>query len=208
MVQDLATQWIQSYPCKTKTSQETEKSLRKSLEPLENPKVIYSENSLEFGKSCEDVSWNHRTSTHHRSETNGIAEKTVRRIKEGTSAVLLQSGLHEKWWDDSMECFCYLRNVQNLVGDGKTRYERRFEEPFKVPVIPFGAMVEYCPISSRDQSRLHQFGTKKNYLEFFSDVHQSRGQFRKEIFWSQTFRNWRTWTRQQSILAESKQKRY
>ena len=26
VVQDLATQWIQSYPCKTKTSQETEKS--------------------------------------------------------------------------------------------------------------------------------------------------------------------------------------
>ena len=31
--QDLATQWIQSYPCKTKTSQETEKSLQKFLEP-------------------------------------------------------------------------------------------------------------------------------------------------------------------------------
>ena len=32
-VQDLATQWIQSYPCKTKTSQETQKSLQKFLEP-------------------------------------------------------------------------------------------------------------------------------------------------------------------------------
>ena len=29
VVQDLATQWAQSYPCKTKTSQETEKSSRK-----------------------------------------------------------------------------------------------------------------------------------------------------------------------------------
>ena len=34
-------------------------------------------------------------STPHRSETNGIAERAVRRIKEGTSAVLLQSGLDE-----------------------------------------------------------------------------------------------------------------
>ena len=40
VVQDLATQWIQSYPCKNKTSQETEKSLRKFLEPSEKPKVI------------------------------------------------------------------------------------------------------------------------------------------------------------------------
>ena len=29
VVQDLATQWIQSYPCKTKTSQETQKELAK-----------------------------------------------------------------------------------------------------------------------------------------------------------------------------------
>ena len=34
-IQDLATQWIQSYPCKTKTSQETEKSSRKDIEPSE-----------------------------------------------------------------------------------------------------------------------------------------------------------------------------
>ena len=35
VVQDLATQWIQSYPCKTKTSQETQRSLQKFLEPDE-----------------------------------------------------------------------------------------------------------------------------------------------------------------------------
>ena len=61
-VQDLATQWLQSYPCKTKTSQETQKSLMKFLEPTRKPKVIYTDNSLEFGKSCEDLSWNHCTS--------------------------------------------------------------------------------------------------------------------------------------------------
>ena len=114
VVQDLATQWIQSYPCKTKTSQETQRSLQKFLEPDRKPKVIYTDNSLEFGKACEDLSWNHCTSTPHRSETNGIAERAVRRVKEGTFAVLLQSRLHEKWWADSMECFTYLRNIQDL----------------------------------------------------------------------------------------------
>ena len=58
VVQDLATQWIQSYPCKTKTSQETERSLQKFLEPTRAnpvktfPGIIVS----------------------HRSESNGIAE--------------------------------------------------------------------------------------------------------------------------------------
>ena len=34
VVQDLATQWIQSYPCRTTTSQETQWSLQKFLESL------------------------------------------------------------------------------------------------------------------------------------------------------------------------------
>ena len=91
-------------------------------------KVIYTDNSLEFGKACEDLSWNHCTSTPHRSETNEIAERAVRRVKEGTSAVLLQSGLDENWWADSMECYTYLRNNQDLLSDGKTPYERCFGE--------------------------------------------------------------------------------
>ena len=59
-----------------------------------------------------------------------------------------------------MECYCYLRNIQDLSSDGKTPCERRFGEPFNGPVTPFGAMVEYRPISAKDMSRLHQFGQK------------------------------------------------
>ena len=61
VVQDLATQWIQSYPCKTKTSHDTGKSLLTFLEPSQTPKVVYTDNSMEFGRGCEDLSWNHRT---------------------------------------------------------------------------------------------------------------------------------------------------
>ena len=153
VVQDQATQWIQAYPCKTKTSQGTERSLQKFLEPNRNPKVSYADNSLEFGKASEDLSWNHCTSTPHRSETNGTAERAVRRVKEGTSAVLLQSGLNESWWADSMECCIYLRNVTDLLSDGKTPYERRFGQPFKGPIIPFGSLVEYHLITAKDQSQ-------------------------------------------------------
>ena len=57
-----------------------------------------------------------------------------------------------------MECYCYLRNIQDLLSDGKTPYERRFGLPLNGPVIPFGAMAEYHPISAEDLSRLQQFG--------------------------------------------------
>ena len=86
--------------------------------------------------------------------------KTVRRVKEGTSAVLLQSGLNENWWADSMECNTHLRNIQDLLSDGKTPFERRFGKPFEGPIIPSGSLVEYYPISAKDKSRIHQFGKK------------------------------------------------
>ena len=41
VVQDLATQWIQSYPCKTKSAHETEKNLLKFLELSQAPKVVF-----------------------------------------------------------------------------------------------------------------------------------------------------------------------
>ena len=92
--------------------------------------------------------------------TSGLAERAVRRIKKGTSAVLLQSGLDENWWVDSMECFSYLRNVQDLLSDGKTPNERRFGQSLEGPIIPYGSLVEYHLISTKDQSRVHQFGKK------------------------------------------------
>ena len=83
-------------------------------------------------------------------------------ILDGTSVQLSQSGLDEKWWADSMECCCYLRDIQDILSDGKTPHERRFGEPHRRPIIPFGTMVEYDAIFARDQARLHQFG--KNIL--------------------------------------------
>ena len=85
VVQDLAT-WLQSYPCRTETSQETVISSREFLEPEEDSKV-----------ECTDKS-------PHRSETDGIAEMALRSDQEGTSTVLVQSGLKEQWWSDAMEC--------------------------------------------------------------------------------------------------------
>ena len=56
-------------------------------------------------------------------------------MKEGTFAVLLQFGLGNEWWADSMECYCHLRNIQDLLSDGKTPYERRFGMPFNGQVL-------------------------------------------------------------------------
>ena len=144
----------------------------------------------------------------HRSETNGIAERAVRRIKEGSFAVLLQSGLNEKGWADSMECYCYLRNIQDLLSDGKTPYERWFGEPLKGPVIPFGSwqnitlfLLKICHdcISSaicvargvlRRTQEAYINLAQKSCQVYSLDVHCTRSESGKETSWSQTLRNW------------------
>ena len=80
----------------------------------------------------------------------GLLKGAGRRVKEGTSAVLLQLGLDEKWWAESRECYCYLRNVTDLLSDGKTPCEKRFGEPFKRPVnsVWFDAKVIAYPETS------------------------------------------------------------
>ena len=59
-----------------------------------------------------------------------------------------------------MECYTYLRNVTDVLSDGKTSYERRFGQTFQGPIIPFGLLVEYYLVSAKDQSRIHQSGKK------------------------------------------------
>ena len=135
VVQDLATQWIYTYPRRGKTSQETMRSSQKFLDPKASPKVIYKDQLLECGTVCEDLRWNHCTSTPHRYETNGTSENAVRRVKEGASAVLLQSRRDWEWRADSTECHCSLPNVQDLLSDLKTPYERRHGEPFSGPTV-------------------------------------------------------------------------
>ena len=106
VVQDLATQSIRSYPYKTRL-------LRKRKGVYES----FSSRQQRRKSFTLTIPWNlaNPVKNYHgiilqqpRSETNGMAERAVRKIKEGTSDVLLQSCLDEKWWADSMECHCYL----------------------------------------------------------------------------------------------------
>ena len=57
-------------------------------------------------------------------------------------------------------CHCHLRNVQDLLADEKAPYERRFGEPFRGPIILFGAMVDCHPSSPKDLAKIHQLGKK------------------------------------------------
>ena len=123
MVQDLATQWIQSYPCKTKTSQETQRSSQKFLEPNRKPKVIHLH--WQFLGTWQSL-WRSLLESLH-VDTTQIRNKwdcweSSAQSKEGTSEVLLQWGLNENWLVDSMEC------VKSIPPYQKKWLRKRYDE--------------------------------------------------------------------------------
>ena len=127
----------------------------------------------------------------------GITERAVRRIREGTSAVFLQSGLDEKWRTDSMECYCHLRNVQDLVADGKTLYERRWT------IWRLGHSVR-CNgwISSDFCKRPFKAPTirQNNFTRRIFRICIDRG---GDIIVADILRSWKIWTRQKSMIEDS-----
>ena len=180
VMQDRFTAWIQAYPCKNKSQHETKLGLRRFMN--EDPKHIYTDNSKELINACLELGWNHDTSQPHRPATNGVAERAVRRVKEGTSCAIVQSGIMENMWHYAMETFCFLRNVVDKVDEDKTPYEKRWNEKFTGPIIPFGAEVQYKPIAPKDSAQLHDFGAKLLKGLFFGYEQRSGGGWTGQVY--------------------------
>ena len=197
VVQDLETHWLQSYPCKTKTSQETKKSQLKlyaltvpwnSASPVRNyPGIIVRQ---------------HRTDR----KRLGLLREQCAEWKKGhpryfCNQVWTMNGGRIPWNVTA------LRNIQDLLSDGKTPHERRFGMPFDGPFILFGAMVEYHPICAKDLSRLHQFGAEvlPSFIPWICI--EPRVEFGKETFQFQTPKNWSRCTHQKSTPEGSMQRK-
>ena len=164
VVQNSATRWMQSYPCRNKAAQETMRNEQRFLPQASNPGATSTDGSVEFTKECEDLSWNHEKSEPHRSDTNGIAQRAVRWIEEGTSTVFspIKIGWTTVGWSDGMLFLLYEKVSHNLWRDErkKTPFERRYDTSFRVPMVPFGSEIFYHPFSIKDKNRLHQFSKK------------------------------------------------
>ena len=146
IIQDRFTSFMMGFPARSKNALETRVAFQRYLGPeFRRGKVgaIYTDNSKEFEAAIKSLCYIHDTSTPHRPQTNGVAERAVKRAKEGTSAVLVQSGLSDDWWPEAMRTYCHLRNIIDIQTDGKTAWEKRFGAPFRGPAIPFGCLVSY-----------------------------------------------------------------
>ena len=158
---------------------------------------------MEFGKACEDLSWNHCTSTPHRLETNGIAERAVRRVKEGTSAVFvairsewklvgrfygmfhLSAKRHRSilWWEDAL--------WKTFLGNHSK--DRLFH------LVHWLSITLFLWKTSQESINFE----RKSYLDCSVDTRSVRGgEFGRVTKWLQTLRSWKRWTHRKSTRKE------
>ena len=125
-------------------------------------------------------------------------------MKEGTSAVLLQSGLDEKWWAGSLDCFCSLRNVHDLFLDGDDNTNGGLEN--HSVRYQLGSRTESHLVSTEDQARLQQSG-KKVLASSWATVFLRRAAG-KETQSLQTLRNYKILKSQKYTLKDSTQQKF
>eukprot|EP00973_Karenia_brevis_P071738 9968544-Karenia_brevis.AAC.1 len=82
--------------------------------PHMKPKHIYTDSSPELIKAMHDLGWSgiHDISLPYRPQTNEVAERAGRRVKEGTSTSLIQTGSHGPWWAEAQRHFCFMYNAR------------------------------------------------------------------------------------------------
>ena len=81
-------------------------------------------------------------------KSNGLAERMVRRVKDGGRSNLIQSGLPYEWWPWAVTHHCAARNIQVVNGDSVYN-KRHLQGHCRAYEVPFGAMVYYAPTPVR-----------------------------------------------------------
>ena len=111
--------------------------------PEEKIQSFYCDNAPELLKAAKTRGWRCPTSTPGIPQTNGLAERTVRRVKEGARCNLGLSGLTLYWWIFAVRAFCFAHNT--LMVEGTSPYFERHQVHYKGEHVHHGALIDFMP---------------------------------------------------------------
>eukprot|EP00972_Heterocapsa_arctica_P039032 5748587-Heterocapsa_arctica.AAC.1 len=86
-------------------------------------KLLYNDGAPEIVKAGKSLKCHHDTSTPYRSATNGVAERRVRHVLEGTLTLLEQSGMPTGYWPHAADAFC--DHINFVIIDGDSAWNKR-----------------------------------------------------------------------------------
>ena len=123
---------------------------------MEVPRAVAETRSYSYGRLWRIIT----EAISHRLETWNCRTSCTSSKRRDIS-VLLQSGLNEEWWSDSMKCFYYLQNVQNLLANGKSQIWTKIWgiiQRINCTIWRTGWMSPRTP--RKIKARIHHFGKK------------------------------------------------
>ena len=109
---DRGTDYVDVFTLKAKTADECHRCFLEFAGPHDYIKELFTDNAPELIKAAETAQWINSTSTPGRPQSNGVAERTVRSVKEGARTILLVAGLTPKFWPLALRHWCFSRNTR------------------------------------------------------------------------------------------------
>ena len=94
---DIATKWTEPFPTPSQDFNHVRKALLTFLGDI-IPKSFHSDNAPVFKAVAESEGWCASTSTPFVSESNGVIERIIRLVIDGTRAILEAAGFSPTWW--------------------------------------------------------------------------------------------------------------
>jgi len=145
VIKDLATGWIFGYPVMTKSTADVTASARDFMGPSSQIKLLHSDPAPELRAAFGELGILFEASPTGIKGNNGIAERLVRTVLDGSRTLLEHAGLPQSFWPLAMKCFSTLYNITHRLDDESTPWTRRHGVEFSGLLIPFGALVDFMP---------------------------------------------------------------
>ena len=130
------------FPKATRTTEDTIAAFQ-AFAGTHAVKSFYCDNAGELTAAALQLGWMNPTSTPGVPQTNGLAERMVRTVKEGARANLIQAGLSVAWFELAAPCFCFTRSTE---GGLESPYFLKHGIVSNHERIPFGTLVDFMPV--------------------------------------------------------------
>ncbi len=85
--------WIDCFPVQTKDAESVKAAMQEFLRSDDKVENFWTDNAPELAQAARELGYRHHRSADNRPQSNGVAERAMRRILEGTRSTLHRSGM-------------------------------------------------------------------------------------------------------------------